>query len=97
MKIELQLPEDNEVSEAERKEYCAAIFAIFPRLEKDIKEKMYQQLVLGFTDFSGALDFAAAAKQAIRYEGIMEGMAILLEHWRLASNEFEVIGKEENI
>lgn len=82
MKLTLELPETKEQGEAERKEYCGAIFALFPRIEKDIKEKMYEELVKTYTE---ADDF----NKVLRGQGIMEGMAILLEHWRLANLEHQ--------
>ena len=90
MKIDLQIPESKELTEVERKDYCASIFAIFPRLEKDIKEKMYEQLITTYTESIGTTrtreerDF-----EVVRGNGIMEGMAVLLEHWSLASAEHQ--------
>lgn len=80
MKLELTLPTEKEQSEQERKDYCASVSSIFPILEKDIKEEMYKELVKTYT---GAENFNAV----LRGQGIMEGMAILLEHWTLANSE----------
>lgn len=80
MKITLELPNETEITETERAEYCAVIFAVFPRLDKDIREKMYEQLVSTYT---GADDW----DKVLKGQGVMEGMAVLLEHWRLANSE----------
>jgi hypothetical protein len=82
MKIEFTLPTEKALSEAERKGYCASISAIFPILEKDIKEKMGEELVKTYTE---ADDF----NKVLRGQGILEGMAMLLEHWRLANLEHQ--------
>ena len=44
-KVELGDIEDKEFTEAERKDYCAAISAIFPRIEKDIKKFQINQFI----------------------------------------------------
>ena len=43
--IDLSDIEQEEMSEAEAKEYNAAISAVFPRIEKDIKKFLYEQLL----------------------------------------------------
>ena len=96
MKIDLQIPEYKELTEPERKEYCATIFAVFPRLEKDIKEKMYEQLINTYTESIGTTKNAEERDfEVVRGNGIMEGMAILLELWRLASMEHQARPEEE--
>ena len=75
MKIELELPKEQELDEIERKAHNAAIFAVFPRLEKEIKARMYEQLVMTYTE-------ADDMWKLKRGQGIMEGMAILLEKWK---------------
>ena len=87
MKLELNYTKE-EMSENERKNYCASVFAIFPIIEKDIKAKMYEQLIntysvaVGSTRNKEERDF-----EIVRGNGIMEGMAVLLEKWEQASNE----------
>lgn len=75
MKLELNLPEEKPMSDEDRKAYVASVSAVFPRLEKDIKIKMYEHLVDTYTN-SDEWD------KVLRGQGILEGMAILLEHWR---------------
>ena len=72
--------EDKEMSESERKDYCAAISSVFPRLEKDIKKFLYEQLM--FTS-NRAEDW----DRVIFGRGTFNGMDILLNHWRIASLE----------
>lgn len=88
VKLELELPSEKEQTEQERKEYCSAIFAVFPRLEKDIKQKMYEELV---NTYSTSIGLAKSKDEMLievtRGNGKMEGMAILLEMWRLANTE----------
>lgn len=96
MKLTLELPKEKEQTEEERATYCSAIFAIFPRLESDIKEKMYEQLIttysigVGMTKNKEERDF-----EIVRGNGIMEGMAILLESWRQAEAEHRANSKPE--
>jgi hypothetical protein len=80
MKITLELPDEKELSETDRKAYCAAIFAIFPRIEKDIRKFMYEQLVSTYTE-------ATNWDKILKGQGILEGMAILLDQWQKANNE----------
>ena len=88
MQLELKLPEEKILSEAERKSYNGAIFAVFPILEKDIQAKMYEELINTYTISVGtAKSINEVALATARGSGIIEGMAILLEHWRLASLE----------
>jgi hypothetical protein len=82
MKLELQLPTEKPQSETEHKEYCGLIFSVFPQLEKDIKEMMYEELVKTYTESDNF-------NKVLRGQGILEGMAILLEKWRLAFVEHQ--------
>lgn len=90
MKLTLGLPEKKEQSKQEHKEYCAAIFAVFPRLEKDIREEMYAQLVsiysvgIATSKTKEERDF-----EIVRGNGILEGMAILLDKWEKAQAEHQ--------
>ena len=96
LRVDLQFPEEKEISETERKAYNASVFAVFPRIEKDIKQEMYIQLIRTYSEGVGVSkskderDF-----EIIRGNGIMEGMAILLEKWQLAAKEHEASPKEE--
>jgi len=74
------VPEEKEMSEGEEKEYCAAISAVFPRLEKDIKKFLYDQL-----HFSS--NQADTWERVIFGRGTFNGMDILLNHWRIANNK----------
>lgn len=96
MKIELEIPIIKEQTEEERRDYCASIFAVFPKLEKDIKEMMYEQLIAIYSESIGLEKMREARDHTIlRGNGIMEGMAMLLERWQIASSEHEAKGKSE--
>ena len=83
MKIELQLPTEKQLDEAEIKAHNAAIFAVWPRLEKEIKAKMYEQLITTYSENVGmAKTREEIVLATVRGNGIMEGMAILLEKWK---------------
>lgn len=71
---------DEEMLESERKEYCAAISAVFPRLERDIKKFIYEQIVFMAR---GSADW----NQVMFGRGTVNGFDLLLDHWRLAHNE----------
>lgn len=72
--------EDEEMSESERRDYCAAIFAVFPRLEKDIKKFLYQQLMFSSNN-------ATTWEQVIFGRGTFNGIDLLLDHWQKAQAE----------
>ena len=96
MYLELKLPEEKILSEAERKAYNGAIFAVFPIIEKDIRNKMYEELINTYTTSVGtAKSINEVALATARGSGIVEGMAILLEKWRLASLEAQAKPDEE--
>ena len=90
MKLTLEFPEEKLITEQERRDYCTAIFAIFPRLEKDIKEEMYKQLISTYSENVATSKTKEERDfEIIRGNGIMEGMAILLEKWQVAKSEIE--------
>jgi hypothetical protein len=82
------LEEPKDMSEQERKTYCAQIFAVFPILEKDIKRFLYSQLMFVCNEASN-MDEVSFGR------GTFNGMDLLLEHWKKASSEYEAIPKEE--
>jgi tRNA U54 and U55 pseudouridine synthase Pus10 len=88
MKLILELPKIQEQTETERRAYCADIFAVFPRLEKDIKAKMFEQLISTYsTGIATSRTREDRDYEILRGNGIMEGMAALLELWKEASDE----------
>ena len=96
MIVDIKQPEEKILTEAERRDYNAAIFAVFPRLEKDIKEEMFKELVKTYTESVGtAKTINEVALATARGSGIIEGMAILLEKWRLAQLEAQSKPDEE--
>jgi len=72
-----------DMSEADRKAYCAAIFAVWPRLEKDIKEFLYDQLMFSSNE-------AETWERVIFGRGSFNGMDLLFEHWKKAVSEHQV-------
>lgn len=78
--IDLSDIEDKEMSESERRDYCAAIFAVFPRLEKDIKKFLYKQLMFSSNQ-------AATWDEVLVGRGVFAGAELLLEFWQNAKNE----------
>ena len=80
--------EEKELTEVERKDYCAAIFAVFPRLEKDIKRAAFQQLKLTF-ESADNMDKVALG------QGTVNGMSVLLELWKKANIEYQAQPKED--
>ena len=96
MIVDIKQPEEKILSEAERRDYNAAIFAVFPRLEKDIKEEMFKELIKTYTESVGtAKSINETALATARGSGVVEGMAILLEMWRLAQLEHQAPQKDE--
>lgn len=77
-----------EETEQERKDHCAAIFAVYPRLEKDIKAFLHQQLMFSSMQ-------AEDMEKVIFGRGTFNGMALLLDYWRSASKEYEANSKPE--
>ena len=80
---------EKEMSETERIAYCAAIFAVFPRLEKDIKRMLYEQLMF-------ICNKANDMEQVAFGRGTFNGMDLLLEEWRKASAEYVSKNKEKD-
>lgn len=78
--IDLSNIKEEEVSESEHKEYVAAISAVFPRLEKDIKRFLHEQLMF-------IANQATDMNQISFGRGTFNGMDLLLNHWRKAFNE----------
>ncbi len=96
MKIELELPKEGVLDEKERRAHNAAIFATFPRLERDIKAKMYEQLINTYSIGIGVADTKdKVGFEIVRGNGIMEGMAILLEKWKIDAQAHEADAKPE--
>lgn len=85
--LDLSDIEDKMLSETERKEYTAAIFAVWPRLEKDLKKFMYDQLLF-------ASQKAATWEEVLFARGTFNGMDLLFEHWKGAAIEFEASARE---
>lgn len=80
--------EEKEMSETERREYCSAIFAVWPRLEKDIKKFLHTQLMFSSNE-------ADTWERVIFGRGTFNGLDLLLEHWRKAKTEYEALPKED--
>lgn len=74
--------DDGEMSTSEYREYSAAIFAVFPRIEKDIRKFMFRQLLFNAKE-------SANWDQVIVGRGVLEGMAMLLEHWQTVASSYE--------
>lgn len=74
---------DEEMTENERKEYMAAISAVFPRLEKDIKRFLHAQLMFISNN-------AQDMNQISFGRGTFNGMDLLLNHWRKAHEEHTI-------
>ncbi len=73
--------DDNPQTEAERKEYCSAIAAIYPRIKKDIERFLYRQLM--FTS-----NQAETWEQVLVGRGTFAGMEMLLDYWRAINQEY---------
>jgi len=65
---------------SEHKEYCSIIYSVFPRLEKDIKKFMREQLMYSSNQ-------AENWEQVIFGRGTFNGMALLLEYWKQINNK----------
>jgi len=87
--IDLSDVEHKEESETERKEYCAAISAIFPRLEKTLKRFLYAQLMYASNE-------AETWERVIFARGTFNGLDIILEHLKQAHNEHMERGVQNN-
>ena len=82
------IEENEQMSETERKAYCAAIFAVFPRLEKDLKKALYDQLMFVSNE-------AQTWEQVLFGRGTFNGISLMLEKWRKAASEYEKPPEEE--
>ena len=78
--VTLEDIEDKEQDENERKEYCNAIAAVFPRLEKDIKKALYEQLLKTSMQ-------SETWEQTLVGRGVFAGFELLLEKWQKANAE----------
>jgi len=87
--IDLQMMEDEEMSETERKAYCSAIFAVFPRIEKDLKRFMYQQLLFQGTE-------ADTWEKVIFGRGTFNGLDLMYEYYKKVSQEHISNSKRED-
>ena len=80
--------EDKEMPENERKEYCATISAVFPRLEKDMKKFLHEQLIF-------AANNAQNWEQVLFARGTFNGISLLLDYWKKALIEHMTGGEEK--
>ncbi len=79
--IDLSCVEDDKaMSETERRAYASAVHAVFPRLEKDVKRFMYQQLLFNSKE-------SETWEQVLFGRGSLDGMAQLLGYWNGVSQE----------
>lgn len=79
---------EKEMSETERKEYCSSIFAIWPRIEKDILLAIKKQMALTFRDADNMDKLALG-------QGAVNGMTTLYELWQKAATEYESMPKDD--
>ena len=82
------IEEDEEMSETERKAYCAAIFAVFSRIEKDLKKALYDQLMFSSNQ-------ADTWEKVIFSRGTFNGMSLMLERWKKAASEHQKPPEED--
>lgn len=80
--------EEKDMSETERKEYCAAIFAIWPRLKKDLKKMLYTQLMFSSNE-------AETWERVVFGRGTFNGLDLMYDKWEKAATEFESMPKED--
>ena len=78
--VDLKDLDDKDMSEGDRREYCASISGIYPRLEKDIKKFLHEQLMFMSNN-------AENWDQVIFGRGTFNGLDLLLTHWKKASAE----------
>lgn len=83
------IKEEKDMTDAERKGYCAQVFAVFPVIEKDIKKFLHAQLMFISNE-------AATMEQVSFGRGTFNGMDLLLEHWKKAAAEHTVPKDPEN-
>ena len=77
--IDLSDVEDTQ-TEQEHKDYCAAIFAVWPRLEKDCKKFMHEQLMFSANQ-------AETWEQVLMGRGMFAGIELLFQHWNKVQAE----------
>ena len=87
--IDLPDVEEKEESEIDRQAYCAAIAAVFPRLEKDIKNSLHHQLMFISNE-------AASWEQVIFGRGTFNGIDLLYHKWKQAVSEHESNNKDKS-
>lgn len=80
--------ERKEESEQDRRDYCAAIFAIFPRLKKDLYQAMSEQW-----DFT--MNKAEIWEQSLLGRGGFSMADVLLKKWETAANEYVAKSKDK--
>ena len=78
--IDLSDIEDKEESEEERRAYCSAIFAVFPRLEKDLKRFMMEQLLFSSNN-------AETWEQVLFGRGSYNGLSLVYDYWKTVQAE----------
>ena len=78
--VTLEDIEDKEQDESDRKEYCRAIAAVYPRLSKDIKGFLHKQLIKTSMQ-------SETWEQTLVGRGVFAGFEILLGHWEKANAE----------
>ena len=82
--------DEKEMSEAEYREYEAAISGVWPRLERDLKRAMYNQLVFGMNE-------SLSWGQLLMARGTFNGLSLMFEKWRGAHTaNMSRIGGEKN-
>ena len=74
--------EEKDQDENARREYCASIASVFPRLEKDIRKFLHEQLV-------NTSMKSQTWEEVLVNRGVFAGMEILLDHWKSAKSEYE--------
>ena len=83
---EVIIGKSKEETESERKDYCAAICAVWPRLEKDLKELMVAQLMYSSNQ-------AEDWEKVIFGRGGFNGLSLVFEKWKAANAEHLERGK----
>lgn len=73
----------------ERLEYCAAIAGIWPRIEKDIRSLLHEQLIKTTLQ-------SATWEEVLVGRGVFAGMELLFEHWQKAVAEHQDNVSETN-
>ena len=87
--IDLSNIENKEESEQDRRDYCSAMFAVYPRLEKTIKKFLHEQLLYSSNQ-------ADTWERVLFGRGTYNGLALLLEEFERASKEHEANSKHED-